>query len=187
MAAVQSKISYLLSQAFSFPEADLTESGLTGALIELARDLGFSDTPDIKIPMDAAQAEYTRLFVNAPTGVPAPPYSSVYISGARILMQQGLEEAMKYYREAGVQPETGSEPADHISIELAFVGRLLETENIELLNRFLKGHLLLWYPHFLKRLLEAGPHPFYEMVARVTWQFLKNLSQEDSYEQTTVS
>lgn len=177
----------MLAQAFSFPERSPADSGLVQALTALARDLGVSHNGGLEISRDPARAEYTRLFVNAPSGVPAPPYASVYIAGARILMQQGLDQARAYYREAGLSPQGGVEPEDHISTELAFVGALLDAGREDLLEGFLRKHLLIWYPRFMERLLEAGPHPFYAVAARVTWQFLKSLCQEDLYEQTKVS
>ncbi len=187
MPAVHSKISYLLSRIFSYPEQDPVRAGLTQALAGLAADMDLDAAPSTDITWDLARVEYTRLFVNAVGGVPAPPYASVYRSGARILMQQGLDEAIGYYRQAGVEPDSGPEPADHISVELAFVARLLETGNRKLLKDFLRDHLLKWYPVFFERLLAAQPHPYYETAARLTRLFLQNLCQEDSYEQTTVS
>ncbi len=185
MSTVQSQISYLLSKIFSYPEQDPDQSGLTNALAGLAKDLNINT--NVHITSDIAKSEYTRLFVNAPGGVAAPPYASVYIAGAKVIMQQGLDDALRHYREAEIEPDSGPEPADHISVELAFVGQLLESGNEKLLQKFLQGHLLKWYPVFMEKLLAAEPHPYYETAARLTWIFLQNLGQEDSYEQTTVS
>ena len=184
---IQSQIFYFLSKAFCYPWKSPDENGTLDAVLKLAADLGINPKQPIEIDEKTAQAEYTRLFVNAPTGVPCPPYSSVYLFGSGILMQKGHEEAFSFYKQAGITPDTGSEPEDHISTELAFVAHLIEQNNLDLLSRFLSQHLLKWYPTFLKRLASASPHPYYELLGRLTWLFLQNLSQEDSHGQTTVS
>ncbi len=178
-----------LSTAFSYPEADTLQS-MSKALCSLAADLGMNNTAPGELAMPShleLQAEYVRLFINAPGGVAAPPYASVYIQGSGILMQQGHDQALGFYRQAGLEPDDTAECNDHLSHELAFVGILIDSSKDAILADFLHDHLLQWYPRFLHRLQEAEPCPFYHLLGRVTDLCLKYTEKEVVHEQTTFS
>ena len=154
----------------------------------LAEDLKLSN--DLSRLTDVAltdqQAEYVRLFINGPGGVAAPPYASVYINNSGILLQQGYDQAVRFYRQAGLVVES-MEPADHITNELAFVGMLLDQEEDHLLTNFVKKHLNLWLPSFFQQLLQSQPFVFYKVLAQVTDLCLQQLIKEVMHEQTTFS
>jgi TorA maturation chaperone TorD len=183
-------IFHCLSEAFSFPETP--PSANEGIIELLAQFQADAKLKKITInsavnPIDAEnlselRAEYTRLFINAPRKVPAPPYASVYLSGNRRLMQEGYDEAIRFYLEAGIEPIKGPEPADHIFYELEFIAMLLETGQHALLCRFLKEHILKWYPQFLEHILRADPAFYYEAFAKITMSSLINLEKELCHE-----
>ncbi|UKL13166.1 TorD/DmsD family molecular chaperone [Dissulfurimicrobium hydrothermale] len=181
---------HLLSEAFSFP--DMPPSANEGIVDLIAGfptviESGNSDANALANSISAEnllelQAEYTRLFINAPRKTPAPPYASVYLSNNRRLMQEGYDDTIRFYLEAGVEPLDGPEPADHIFYELEFVGLLIDSGQAELLCRFLKGHLLKWYPEFFGCILQADPNPYYETIARITMSSLTSLEKEFCHE-----
>ncbi len=172
---------HFLSTAFSYPGSDHRLEPAATALAGLAADLGLGDIrPADLAPARLAdlQAEYVRLFDNAPGGVPAPPWSSVYLGGSHVLMQEGHDQALAFYRQAGIEPAAGGEYTDHLVQELAFVALLLDEERFGLLDRFLADHLLRWYPLFHRRLQDAGPCPFYHLLGRVTDLCLHHIAKE---------
>ncbi|MEZ0328456.1 MAG: molecular chaperone TorD family protein [Dissulfuribacterales bacterium] len=186
-------IFHCLSEAFSFPDTPPgANNGIVALLSQFSADANSKKTttnPAIN-PIESInaenlselQAEYTRLFINAPHGVPAPPYASVYLSDNRRLMQEGYDEAIRFYLEAGIEPIKGPEPADHIFYELEFIAMLLDIGQSVLLCRFLNDHILKWYPQFLEHILRAGPDPYYEAIAKITMSSLINLEKELCHE-----
>lgn len=64
---------------------------------------------------------YAKLFVG-PFELAAAPYGSVYLDGARRIMDDSTIETMKLYEAAGlVLDDTQKEAPDHIAIELEFL------------------------------------------------------------------
>jgi len=170
---------YFLSHCFNYPDMDSFEKSAK-VLSLLATDMDIQATVSQlqETALVDQQAEYVRLFINGPGGMAAPPYASVYINNAGILKQQGYDQALAMYCRAGLEPTGGSESADHISHELAFIGLLLEQENEQLLNSFLQDHFFLWYPAFSERLMRSSPRPFYKILAQVTDQCLQQINTE---------
>ncbi len=176
------RLFYLLADCFYYPPPDPRESKIWSVLPTIAQKLRLN-IPDLdNLSQDLLRSEYTRLFISAPYGPPAPPYASVYLSPEGILYQKGYDEAQKFYSQAGLEPQEGPEPADHLAFELAFIGRLLEEDRWDILAAFLQKHLLRWYPLFLNRLLAAKPHPYFAFLARLTGEVLQNLSEEVCHE-----
>ncbi len=175
---------YFLSRSYSYPEQDTVRQSAR-ALSLLANDLGIKEvTPEEigNISHRDLQAEYVRLFINAADGISAPPYASVYVGNMGILHQQGYDEALACYNEAGLEPAGTGESPDHIAHELTFVGLLLDEERDDLLQRFLKNHLLLWYPRFFQRLMDTAPHPYYSVLGQVSDLCLKLINKEVIHE-----
>lgn len=184
-------IFHCLSEAFSFPDKPpILNKGIVELLTHFPAAIKSKDTTTIDAALNSIksenllelQAEYTRLFINAPRKVPAPPYASVYLSNNKRLMQEGYDEAIRFYLEAGIEPVKGPEPADHIFYELEFIAMLIDAGQHTLLCRFLKEHILKWYPQFLEHILRADPHPYYEAIAKNTMSNLINLEKELCHE-----
>ncbi len=77
---------------------------------------------------------YAELFVG-PFALAAPPYGSVYLGGARRVMDDSTIETMKLYEAAGlVLDNTQKEAPDHIAIELEFLYYLI-TKSIEAVSK----------------------------------------------------
>ncbi len=162
----------LLAHLWDYPRPELISKSQ-----EILKSLSLGEEiPEGAFELDEElEAEYVRLFINAPDGVPAAPYASVQLTG--LMAQQPAEEALAFYQQAGLIPQT-SEPADHLSTELAFVAHLLKHQDLASLREFLEKHLLRWFPLFRQALEKARPHPFYRFLAEVTEKALGNLKEE---------
>ena len=84
---------------------------------------------------------------------------------ALALMHEGLAEGQS------------DEPEDHIGTMLVLLAWLAE-ERPELVDEFLRDHLLTWSSHFLEQLEEAAEQPFYEGLANLTRKSLEGLQEE---------
>ncbi len=172
---------FFLSTAFTYPE-QVDIQPLFEVLGSLSADLGieFNQQEEAdNISLTDLQAEYVRLFINSASGVPAPPYASIYIGNRGILLQQGHDEAMSFYQRAGLETIESSECEDHIAFELAFIGHLIEDGRLDFLREFTHEHVIKWYPEFFQRLQSARPCHFYKILGQVTGLCLKQILIEE--------
>jgi len=178
-----SHILRLMARGFSYPDKENTSKAFFLAVRQVADSLGIAH--DVSAPdQDELKEAYTLLFINEPSGRWAPPFSSVYIGGHGLLMAEGREQAKSFYEEVGLSPATSGEPEDYLPVELDFVAHLVDTESKGLLLRFLKEHLLKWFPCFHRRLKAIGPHPYYMLLADMTSRLL-NLIHQEVIDETT--
>ncbi len=175
-----------LARGFQYP-TELKFIQIGWEVIEkLSKDLSITvptNTPPQNLK--ELQTEYVRLFISSPLGVAAPPYASYYMNKTGLLLQEGAQEALRFYREIGVEPENSSEPPDHISLELAFVGMLLDQNRVHLLNTFIKQHMMIWYPNFLKDLLKATPSYWYQQLGLLTQALLEKITRKEELDEAT--
>ncbi len=183
MTSQLSSVFKLLADGFSYPGGENLSPEFFKAVKELARDCGLQ-TGTMDYGSQELQEEYTRLFINAPGGVAAPPYASVYVAGQGLLMQEGHAQAQEFYSRAGLQLADGQEPADFLPLELAFTAVLLERGDLVLLSEFLEKHLWRWFQVFERRVEASGPHPYYSLLVRLTLFYLNKL-KEEVFDETT--
>lgn len=141
-------------------------------------------------PREEIQAEQVRLFVNAPGGVPAPPYASWYLDGT-LLGESTLWVAQQYRGQAlEVAPDAG-EPADFIGTEMEYMYFLCRHARAARLTgdraaldslfdaegRFFRSHLARWLRPFVQRVRAAAPDGVYARVAGLLEAFC--LDEED--------
>lgn len=134
---------------------------------------------------DTLGCEYTMLFV-APGGF--PPVESVRLQGG---FRQGANSAVRaFYRAEGFAAHGGRFAVfeDHLSVELGFVGVLLERQAEALeagdiqrarqaektIKRFWVQHLGLWVRGFASVIVRAAEHPFYRGMARLLGAFAES-------------
>lgn len=117
-------------------------------------------------PLDL-EREYVRLFLS-PGGAVCPPWQSVYTKEheSPLLMGDAHSSALSFYREYGMAPSRGSEPADHAGLLLLFAGMLLgrgvpEDE----FERYRIRHLE-WIVELAERIAAETRLDFYRLVAR---------------------
>lgn len=111
--------------------------------------------------------EYRRLFVG-PGALPAPPWGSVYTDRDSVIFGESTLALRAWMRRVGVAPLADERmPEDHIGLMLALLAFLAE-ERPELVEEYLREHLLPRAPHYLEALEAAAEHPFYQGLASLT-------------------
>lgn len=133
------------------------------------------------IAMDEAahllRRDYATLF-EGPGPLVAPPWESVYRTEERTLFGPTTLQVRDAYRRWGLQPErSGSEPEDHIALELTFLTFLAEqaegrTEAAAEREHFLKEHLLKWVGPFTEAMEQGAETLFYQGVAALLLGYL---------------
>lgn len=121
--------------------------------------------------------EYRRLFVG-PGHLPAPPWGSVYTDRECVVFGESTLALRAWMRTVGVERLADERtPEDHIGLMLALLS-FLAAERPELVDDYLRDHLLTWAPHYLEALEEAAEQPFYVGLARLTRLTLVGLQRE---------
>ncbi len=187
----------LLSACYCKPGEEFIEEGLVKNLITALEPV-CSDAVPFAEKMDNALAKYTdtdilvdysALFIG-PFELLAPPYGSVYLEEGRRVMGDTTIDAVKFYRQAGVEMDRDQQKdmPDHIAVELEFmyylIGKGLEAyqnsdneEALKYINMqedFLKNHLGAWAPKFTEDLKKGAGNPFYQNLADCTLTFIKS-------------
>jgi TorA-specific chaperone len=112
---------------------------------------------------------FARLFDGVGGPLTASPYESAHVSRSGSLFQAPTGAMERLLRQNSLARDPGcSEPADHISLELALLGRLMRIDGggrIEAI--LLDRHLLVWVPRFAARCRDADETGFYDGAASV--------------------
>jgi len=178
-----------LAGLFAYPDPELVAALARGEGMEAARLTGINDTPPTlpdDEPLADLEAGFTDLFINRLGGVPAPPYGSIYLEQAGILMGASTLKVLDAYRREGLSLEGSGEPPDYLATELEFLYYLVGQEEEALQERqvetardfslkqraFLSELLMPWLPVFCRRLETApGGHPLYRWGGRLLRRF----------------
>lgn len=81
-------------------------------------------------------------------------------------------------RENGIERTTDEKtPEDHIGLMLVLLAWLADAKP-ELIEQYLRDHVLTWSSHFLEQLADAAEQPFYEGLALLTKESLEGLQAE---------
>lgn len=136
---------------------------------------------------DRAELEsaYARHFLPTSEGIACPPCESAH--RPRESVGWLMAELDRQYAHAGfaVDPDS-EEPADHVAVELEFMGMLCAVEaeawrerrvadgieQLDLEAGFLAQHLGRWFPAFAGRLARQDPVGFYGIAAEAAGAFL---------------
>lgn len=136
--------------------------------------------------MSEALYDYNRLFVG-PGKLLAPPYEGAYRNPEGLLMQQETLAVRWFYQKAGLAVRRkGSEPDDHLGLELEFVCYLFsraaqsltrdDSEGyyryMELYEVFLKKHLIQWVFQHVTDVLCHGTTPICRAMALLLRGFI---------------
>ncbi|WCE28557.1 molecular chaperone TorD [Vibrio sp. SCSIO 43137] len=115
----------------------------------------------------------------------ALPYASMYIGENGLLNDKPAQEMQKLMQSQGVDVHSDlNEPADHIAIELDFLGNMIirsnELEKLEHIDQalleqkaFIETYLLSWIPEFSKKCSKFDDFGFYSSVSTLLVDFLK--------------
>lgn len=133
-------------------------------------------------PLDVLVVDHRDLF-EGPGHVLACPYESVYLSEEHLAFEQQTLDVRAFYNRFAVQaPSLGTEPDDHIGLELSFISHLCvlgldaiesadsdaETAMIASIGDFLHYHLLRWVDDCLDRVVENATTDFYRGLGHLT-------------------
>ena len=126
--------------------------------------------------------DYQKLFVG-PDHILAPLWESVYRTKDKIIFDETELEIRRLYNKSGLDVKK-TEPADHLSLELAFMARLCAVVSVnkafkinELLVKqleFLKEHLLKWTLSFVENVKENSSTEFWINWSLITRSWLEN-------------
>jgi len=145
---------------------------------------------DLKNLFLALKIEYTRLFIG-PKHIPASPYSSVYLSGNKLLMQDVTIKVRKIYQAYNLERlRKYSEPDDHIGAELEFLyllnfkmieaARSKNNQDLQVLYKshadFYFDHIKVWVPQFCNAIIESTDNLFWKTTAEFTMSFIEQES-----------
>ncbi|MGB1320902.1 MAG: molecular chaperone TorD [Vibrio gallaecicus] len=129
-------------------------------------------------------ADFCDLFLKSDKYA-ALPYASLYIGDTGLLNGQPAKDMETLMAEHGVGVSADlNEPADHIAIELDFLGNLIirsnENQNSEEFEssfleqkQFIEKYLLTWIPRFQAKCTEFDKFGFYASVATLLVAFCK--------------
>lgn len=177
-----------LAVFFRYPDEDLLDV-IDDLDVELLADI-FPGVAEPPLPetdlLEQLQTEYTGFFINAPGGVPAPPYGSVYLEPGHQVMGETTRAVEAFYADAGLAMEGSEEPADYLPIELEFMAYLTDLEVVADAEereadvaetrldqaRFLKQHLGAWVPKFCQQAAAGEPPAFYAWAIDLLQQFV---------------
>lgn len=189
-------MSSLLSRELT--EDDLTEY-LGGEMLTFLSGLGM--TPELKQPVEAFRdalnrletredaqlelaADFCGLFLSTPKSG-ALPYASIYVGESGLLNDKPAQDMHKLMEEYSIaQRKEFNEPADHVAVELDFMGNLIilanqqeSEEKAETVMQaqldFINTMLLNWLPTFAKSCDSRDNFGFYAATVNLLLAFCK--------------
>lgn len=125
--------------------------------------------------------EYRRLFIG-PGPKPMPPWGSVYLDRECVVFGTSTLALRAWMREQGIERLADDKtPEDHLGLMLVLMAWIARNRP-EVLDDYLRLHLLTWSEHFLDGLAKAAQHPFYEGLARLTNASLEGIRKDRALE-----
>ncbi|WP_375750286.1 molecular chaperone TorD [Vibrio sp. HN007] len=127
-------------------------------------------------------ADFCELFLTSDKNA-ALPYASMYIGESGLLNDKPAQEMAALMEEKGIAIKEGlNEPADHIALELDFLGNMIirsnELEKLEhieeaLLDQkaFIEKYMLSWFPQFKDKCVQHDDFGFYAGIAALLVDF----------------
>lgn len=123
---------------------------------------------------DAVVWEYRRLLIG-PAAKPAPPWGSVYTDRECVVFGESTLALRQWMRENGIaRLDDDKTPEDHIGLMLLLMAWIARYRP-ELLDDYLRLHVLTWSSHFLSHFAEAAEQPFFKGLARLTKESLEGI------------
>lgn len=185
--AIRANLYKIFAECFKYPEKDFED-----LLDVLIQEIVFYQNTSIgkinnnleclkKWDLKELQKEYSKLFIG-PYKVEAPLYSSVYLDEQGLVMGNSTQEAIKFYVEADLNPNSKNlQLPDSLSTELEFMYFLLfnftikkEEKFLILSNSFFSEHLSQWIFLFLERIVKSTQSDFYFGLAEILKEFIDN-------------
>ncbi len=125
--------------------------------------------------------EYTRLFIAGVPGAACPPYESIYRENN--VMGNSTMDVLDNYSRAGLKVmENFRDLPDHVAVELEFLYYLMDKENTEAYEAFIKEHISRWVPEFCGRVEKNDRTGFYGHAAAVLRKFIEEPKTQEVLE-----
>lgn len=163
---------------FWLEEVHSDDLATIAVLPELAETLPQADAAAVT---DLA-VEFQRLF-----GFNLPPYESIFVDPAAMLLAPATARIQALYRQAGWAPPAHARVGapDHVGLELLALADMqaraeAKEEQAKLAYRLQTDHLALWVPAFVLTLRRLTPHPFYTTLGELTVDLLLTTLPSDS-------
>ena len=136
--------------------------------------------------LDSLAVEHARLFIG-PFQLVAPPYGSIYLDDAKIVMGDSTAKVAAFFHSCGLHlADDFHELPDHFAVELEFMSYLAfkqraaevsgdkdeATRVVGLQREFLDKFLMPWLEPFTSAIITDGEAPFYQAIARCTAAFI---------------
>ncbi|UGA55987.1 molecular chaperone TorD [Vibrio sp. VB16] len=127
-------------------------------------------------------ADYCELFLTTDSAG-ALPYASMYIGKAKLLNDKPAREMEALMQSKGIDvKESFNEPADHVAIELDFLGNMIirsnELEKLQHINDalieqkdFIETYLMSWIPQFSEKCAKLDDFGFYGSITELLVSF----------------
>jgi TorA-specific chaperone len=118
-------------------------------------------------------ADFCQQFLSD-SKVGAPPYASVYLSANKLMFQEPHEKMRALLVSQGLQVDPNfNEPADHLAIQLDYLGNLILREApAQQQADFINQHLLAWLPQWLDALRKVSKGGLYQGFAELLVGYL---------------
>ncbi len=186
MAIIMTNLIYkTYSKLFSYPDKELIDLLLSGAISELFKILNPNDSNFNKIDkwsksfnnkhdlLEELQVEYTRLFINTFPTLPAPMYKSFYDDNE--LFGRSVGELLDTYEQYGFEvSEEENELPDNLALLLEFIYRLDEEKiSEEKQCDFIEKFILSWTPKLEIKINENTELDFYKVLITSLNNFIK--------------
>lgn len=121
----------------------------------------------------------------------SPPWESVWRERDRLLFGEQTEKVNNFYADWGIEIQhAGSEPEDHLGLELAFLLFLLQVARTappedsqkrvtaqKALRSFLDNHILLWAGDCLAKASCDASTVFFRELTKLCWVMLSNVDE----------
>ncbi len=135
-----------------------------------------SDSTDAGLKTTALDlsGEFARLFLGVGGRRSAPPYQSFYVGAEGRLMQHTVSTMQIELKQLGARLAEGfPDLPDHIAVQLAVMGELVQTAGPVKQADYLKHRLLNWTDEFRDRCAAACPSGFYAAAASALVDFVR--------------
>jgi TorA-specific chaperone len=157
----------LLTQLEQEPLFSETVAAIKSALVTIMA---------IKQPSLELAADFSQLFLtDAKKG--APPYASVYLSETGQLFEKPHQEMLALFKSEGLMIDPNfKEPADHIAIQLDYLGNLIIKEGDDSCKAqiaFIQEHLLSWLRLFVAATKKVNNSGFYQGICQLLLLFIE--------------
>jgi DMSO reductase family type II enzyme chaperone len=192
---IRSRIYYLLSLAFSFPDEKLQDmqTELWELMATLYPEMKINKNLIKDVSSDAMEAEYINVFDGHEQKKYCRPYEGLWKDADRAKQQWEVKKFYQFFG-LGLNKKINEMP-DHIMYELEFMHylnyRMIEISNsestackeskisqpenyLQAQKDFLERHLSTWTGKFCQLLQEKTDIPFYNQLAKVTVKFIED-------------